>query len=290
LCADGSYKHVLSRAYIIYQNGKAVRVIGAMQDITEVIQYRTGLERMVQERTAELNDALKKEKQLVVMKNQFVSIASHEFRTPLSTISLATGFIRRYRNKLTTAAINKKLQNIEKQVDNMTYLLDDVLTIGKADAGKLELHLTSLKFDIIKTIAQEILESKGVKHKLQFSKHCQTKSFISDEKFTRNIITNLITNAIKFSPGEKVVRLDVTSDNKNLVIKVNDSGIGIPPEDVGNLYTSFYRGSNVTDIEGTGLGLSIVKKSIDLLKGSISVRSRVGKGTEFKVTLPLAYA
>jgi PAS domain S-box-containing protein len=290
LCADGSYKHVLSRAYIIYQNGKAVRVIGAMQDITEVIQYRTGLERMVQERTAELNDALKKEKQLVVMKNQFVSIASHEFRTPLSTISLATGFIRKYRNKLTTSAINKKLQNIEKQVDNMTYLLDDVLTIGKADAGKLELHLTSLKFDVIKVIAQEILESKGVKHKLHFSKHCLTKSFISDEKFTRNIITNLITNAIKFSPGEKVVHLDVTSDSKNLFIKVNDSGIGIPPEDVCNLYTSFYRGSNVTDIEGTGLGLSIVKKSIDLLKGSISVRSRVGKGTEFKVTLPLAYA
>jgi PAS domain S-box-containing protein len=290
LCADRTYKYVLNRAYIIYNNEQPVRVIGAMQDITEVIQYRQGLEKMVEERTMELNDALKAEKELVLLKNQFVSIASHEFRTPLSTISLAAGFIKKYKTKLSPTAINKKLKNIEKQVSNMTCMLDDVLTIGKAEGGKLQTQLTTLKFDLIKQIAEEVLDTKGVKHKLKFSKHCLTEFFISDEKFVRNIMTNLITNAVKFSPMAKTVNLSVTSDEKNVFIKISDAGIGIPPDDMKNLYTSFHRGNNVSDIEGTGLGLSIVKKSVDLLMGTIEVKSQIGKGTEFKITLPISYA
>lgn len=287
LSADRTYKHVLHRAYIIYQENVPVRVIGAMQDITEVAEYRQGLERMVEKRTQELNQALNKEKELVEMKSRFVSIASHEFRTPLSTISLASGFIRRYKDKVDAAEIDTKLNDIEKQVHNMMYLLDDVLTVGRTESGKLQVTLAELKFDLLEKLANEAMDSTGGKHKLIFSNSCRLTSMISDEKFLRNIVTNLISNAVKFSPDANEVMMRVTCDHKDLFITVKDYGIGIPPEDIKNLFASFSRGSNVSGISGTGLGLSITKKAVELLKGTIDVASSLGNGTEFTVTLPL---
>jgi PAS domain S-box-containing protein len=190
-CADESYKHVLDRAYVIYHKNKPIRMIGIMQDITEVVEYREGLERMVEERTQKLNEALLKEKELVQMKSKFVSIASHEFRTPLSTIALATGFIKKYQHKIKPADLNKKLGSIEKQVDNMTYLLDDVLTIGKADAGKIEVTLRKVKISFLKKLADEVIASAGTQHKLNYKLNCKITSITTSEKLIRNIIINL---------------------------------------------------------------------------------------------------
>ncbi len=272
---------------------KNKNIIGALcvgQDLTEVIQYRQGLEKLVEDRTLELNEALKKEKELVEMKSKFVSIASHEFRTPLSTISLATGFVRKHKKKLTQEEIDKKLDNIEKQVNQMVYLLDDVLLVGKAEAGKIIVNLDTIDINTFEKLAAEVIESKKTKHHLQFMNFSSVNEIRSDEKLLRNIIINLITNAVKFSPNAKEVIMQLDSDHNNLTIQIRDHGIGIPESDLKELFTSFSRGSNVGTIEGTGLGLSIVKKAVDLLNGTIELKSKVGKGSEFKVTLPLTYA
>jgi PAS domain S-box-containing protein len=256
------------------------------QNITELIEYRQNLEAKVQERTHELHVALKKEKELVEMKSKFVSIASHEFRTPLSTIALATGFIQKYHQKMKPEDMNVKLKNIEKQVNHMAYLLDDVLLIGKAEAGRIKIKLGEMEIKTLEMLAREVMTTTAKKNKLHVSIEGMQQTIITDEKLMRNIIINLITNAVKFSPGKTPIEMRIKSDTKTLTISVKDSGIGIPKPDLNNLFSSFYRGSNVGTIEGTGLGLSIVKKACDLLDGEIKVHSRINKGTEFIVSLP----
>jgi PAS domain S-box-containing protein len=273
--------------------GRVVTIMSMVQDITERKNLENmqleKLEKLVDERTRDLNEALNKEKELVEMRNKFVSIASHEFRTPLSSISLASGFIRKYAGRIQPHELDKKLESIEKQVQIMTHLLDDVLTVGKADAGKLQVTLAEFRFDLLEELVREVMKATGASHALRYSLSCNRPSMMTDEKFLRNIVTNLITNAVKFSPDAVEVIMNVACDNESVVISVKDFGIGIPPEYMKDLFTSFSRGSNVGTIEGTGLGLSIVKKAVDLLKGSIVVKSVVGRGTEIEVTLPLAH-
>lgn len=257
------------------------------QDITELFRYRRGLERMVEERTRDLNEALQKEKVLVDLKSKFVSIASHEFRTPLSTISLAAGILQKHREKISTNEYNAKVETIEKQVRHMTYLLDDILTIGKAEAGKILTNYTSISIEHFFTQTAHEVEQSAVTHKIKVSLKCAVKEFMADEKLLRNILINLLTNAIKFSHHNKVVYLTVSDSPDFLRLEVEDKGIGIGADDMGNIFTAFHRGSNVGTIQGTGLGLSIVKKAVDLLRGEIKVNSRIGKGTTFIVDLPL---
>ena len=257
------------------------------QNITELIEYRVNLEAKVQERTRELNEALRKEKELVEMKSRFVSIASHEFRTPLSTIALATGFLRKHREKLSPDDVIKKLATIEKQVDHMTYLLDDILMIGKSEAGKIKTKYTPVDIEtFFHQTAREVEESMRT-HQVQTFIQCSVKSFMADEKLLRNILINLITNAIKFSPDQKSVMLRVTNSPDFLKLEVKDKGIGITPEDQQNIFSAFHRGANVGTIQGTGLGLSIVKKAVELLAGHIHLSSQAGEGTSFTITLPL---
>jgi PAS domain S-box-containing protein len=288
LCADGTFKNVLDRAYIIYREGRSVRMIGAMQDITELARYREDLEEMVRERTHKLNQALEKEKELVGLKSRFISIASHEFRTPLSTISLATGFLQKYATRMTADQVTQKLEEVAKQVKQMTFLLDDVLLVGKAEAGKIKINLDTLTMTALKQIADEAVESIGT-HTLVYSKKCNQNEITTDEKLIRNIVSNLLTNAVKFSPDKEKVYMEVSCDRQHMKITVRDEGIGIPSEETEELFIAFSRGSNVGSIEGTGLGLSIVKKAVDLLDGSLHVKSELGKGTEFKVVLPLQH-
>jgi PAS domain S-box-containing protein len=260
------------------------------QDVTELIEYRQNLEKMVQDRTRELNDALQKEKELVDMKSKFVSIASHEFRTPLTTISLASGFLKKYKQKLTGEEMDNKLANIEKQVGHMTHLLDDVLMIGKAEAGKISVRMVEVNIlDFFTRICTEVEQTTGRTHRARIVSQLDIPTVVSDEKLMRNIVINLLTNAIKFSPGHNDVDLVLTSDADKLCVKVRDYGIGIPSQDMKHLFEPFHRGANVNAIQGTGLGLSIIKKAVDLLQGSITVKSEVGKGTELTVTLPMVH-
>ncbi|MBX7125934.1 MAG: PAS domain S-box protein [Cyclobacteriaceae bacterium] len=271
-------------------DGKKKGIMLVAQNITELNAYRQGLEKIVEERTHDLNEAMKKEKELVEMKSKFVSIASHEFRTPLSTISLNSGFIRKYKHKLTDEDLDRKIDIIEKQVRHMTYLLDDVLLIGKSEAGKIKVNLTTIELrTFMQNLADEVQQMASDSHTVNVRWNCQFNSYTSDEKLLRNIVLNLLSNAVKFSPEADRVDLSISNTSRHVIIKVRDFGIGIPAEDVGKLFQPFTRGGNVTSIQGTGLGLSIVKKAVELLGGQVELTSNIGDGTEFTIILPGSY-
>jgi PAS domain S-box-containing protein len=263
-------------------------IIIVAQNITELIDYRKGLEKMVQDRTRELNDALQKEKELADLKTKFVSMASHEFRTPLSTISLATGFIRRYKAKITPEDVDKKLDDIVRQVEHMNYLLEDVLTVGKAESGKVQVNVAPIEMPaFFEKIASEVYESTGRTHHIHMALGCDQKTIASDPRMMRIILVNLLTNAIKFSPGKNIVWVTISCATNTLQLKVKDEGLGIPDEDREKLFHSFHRASNAGAIQGTGLGLSIVRKTVDLLDGVIQVESKLNEGTTFTISIPI---
>jgi PAS domain S-box-containing protein len=263
-------------------------IIIVAQNITELIDYRKGLEKMVQDRTRELNDALQKEKELADLKTKFVSMASHEFRTPLSTISLATGFIRRYKAKITPEDIDKKLDDIVRQVEHMNYLLEDVLTVGKAESGKVQVNVAPIEVPaFFEKIVNEVYETTGKTHRIRITMGCEQKTISSDPRMIRIILVNLLTNAIKFSPGKNIVWVTVSCATNTLQLKVKDEGLGIPEQDREKLFHSFHRASNAGAIQGTGLGLSIVRKTVDLLEGVIQVESKLNEGTTFTISIPI---
>lgn len=269
-------------------------VVGLMfvgEDITELLEYRDSLEQKVQERTAELMEALSKEKELVNLKSRFVSIASHEFRTPLSSILFSAGYLEKYYHKASIAEIEKKIDAIKKNVQHMTILLDDILTIGKNESGKIQVNLSIVEFEeFLKSVIEDVRTASNNSHVVRLNGTVRGLRFKSDEKLLRNIYINLLGNAIKYSPGAGRIELYVSYDNDKLETRVRDYGIGIAPEELDSVFDAFQRASNTENIRGTGLGLSIVKKAVELLEGTISVKSELNKGSEFTVAIPVLSA
>lgn len=278
---------MLSSSIRTSSSGSIIGVLLVGQDVTELSEYRASLEKRVEERTHELKRALQKEKEVVEMKSRFVSIASHEFRTPLSSIQYAANFIKKNNLKLPPEEIRDKLNNIEKQIQHMTYLLDDILAYGKNEAGKIQLKLSTIDLrDFISKITEEVGHNTKNTHaiRLEFGKFPET--IYTDEKLLRSILINLLNNAIKFSPESDHIVFGIHEDQEQLTFIVHDQGIGIPEEESEKIFEPFLRGKGATAIKGTGLGLSIVKKAVELLKGSIELESNPGTGTTFKVTIP----
>jgi PAS domain S-box-containing protein len=270
-------------------NGKIIGVIGVGQDITELVSYRNELEQKVNERTLKLNKALHKEKELNELKSKFVSTASHEFRTPLSAINFAAGSIKKYWTKMEPIMIEKKLDKIEDQVVHMTKLLDDILIVGQADAGKFKNNPRNINFrNFIHEIIEEVYNSHNKSHEILLvdKEGLTTSNIFIDEKLGRNIFINLISNAIKFSPHAKKVHVELSSKKNHIVISIIDYGIGINKSELKNIFQPFARGHNVDLIPGTGLGLSIAKEAIDVIGGKIIVNSTIGNGTSFIVQIP----
>ncbi len=266
-----------------------IGVIIVAQNISELTEYRYNLEMKVRERTKALNEALNKERELVEMKSRFVSIASHEFRTPLATIAAATGLVRKHQSKLSAQEIQDKLLTVEKQVNHMSHMLDDVLLLDKANAGKMKVLKNEIDLhDFVKNLSQEVVVSRGNTHRVVVLENLILRTVMSDEKILRSILINLLTNAIKFSPRGGDVNVSIESAAGYFSIAVKDFGIGIPESDLKNLFEPFFRGENANTIQGTGLGLSIIKKSVDLLSGIIAVHSMIHEGTEFTITIPIS--
>lgn len=259
------------------------------QDITDVVAYQNSLEQKVEERTHELYQALRKERDLVEMKNRFVSVASHEFRTPLSSIKTATRYVKHHLPKQADPAIQSRLEDIEKKITFMTALLDDVLTMDKNEAGKIQLKTQSIPLiTFLQTLAEEVQLTTKNSHTIICDLKTLPPAWTTDEKLLRNIFINLLTNAIKYSPGKSAVSFSGwTNETLGITISVKDHGLGIAAEDLTLIFEPFLRSSSVNHIEGTGLGLSIVKRAVDLLKGNIEVKSTLGAGSEFQVHLPL---
>lgn len=249
---------------------------------------RQKLEKQVEERTRELNKALEKEKELVDLKSKFVSIASHEFRTPLASISFAAESIRNYFHQLSSKEIQQKLIKIEEQVSHMTNLLEDILTIGKSDAGQIKVKRVSLDLkEFIQSIIEEVQMPGKVKRTIYFNFNRVNAMANVDEKLLRNVTINLLTNALKFSSENDPVTITITDHKDGFLMEVKDEGLGIDAGELQSVFEPFQRGSNVSNVQGTGLGLSILKKAVDLMNGSIEVESELNKGSLFKVYIPV---
>jgi len=245
------------------------------------------LEKKVQERTHKLIEALKKEKELGDLKSQFVSMASHEFRTPLAAISFAAGFIKKYWERIDDEGRIKKLNKIETQVKHMTSLLDDVLAFGRTEARKIPFNPRKINItEFLILLIEEVQNIDKKTHDIRFTYDRKNTYIMIDEKVARNIFTNLLVNAVKFSPDSQNVDVYLETKEHYVIINITDYGIGIRKEELEHVFTPFHRGKNVKTIQGTGLGLAIVKESIDLLTGEIEVKSKVGVGTTFIVKLP----
>jgi PAS domain S-box-containing protein len=269
--------------------GHVKGVLAVGQDITELVGYRNGLEKKVIERTLKLNQALENQKELNKLKSKFVSTASHEFRTPLSAINFAAGSIKKYWDKMDPIVIRKKLSKIESQILHMTRLLDDILIIGEVEANKIKNSPKEVHFgNFIEDIIEEVSVSREKSHKIELIDPQKLKdtNILIDEKLGRNIFTNLISNALKYSPKGKKVIIEISTEKRYILISITDFGIGISPEELKTIFTPFSRGKNVDLIQGTGLGLSIAKESVDLMKGEIIVKSTIGKGASFIVKIP----
>lgn len=274
----------------------------AISDIDEVMAIvRDITERKQAE--ADIRRTLEQEKKLNDLKSRFVTMASHEFRTPLTSILSSAELLEHYSHKWTPEKQLKYLSRIQTSVKHMTELLNDVLLLGKADAGQLKLVPVNINlYQFCQELVEEIAMSCQT-HQIIFntkncfdnSEDCEQNSTDAsndcervclDEKMLRHIVNNLLSNAIKYSPDSDRVIFDLSCQSQQAVFKIQDFGIGVPPSELDRLFDSFHRAENVGSIPGTGLGLPIVKRSVDMLGGTIEVDSQVNVGTTFTVTLP----
>ncbi|MDP4261485.1 MAG: PAS domain-containing sensor histidine kinase [Bacteroidota bacterium] len=234
----------------------------------------------------ELSEALDKERELNEIKSRFVSMASHEFRTPLSTILSSASLISKYPTTGENEKREKHIRRIKDSVNYLNELLEDFLSLGKLEEGKVSITISTFSIkDFLADIVDEMkdLLKKGQEIKLEWE---GGEDFITDKRMLKNILLNLLSNATKFSGEDKNIWISVINKDHSLLVTVRDEGIGIPEGDLPYLFDTFFRGKNVSNIQGTGLGLPIIKRYLDLLKGEISVESRFNQGTTFSITLP----
>ncbi len=266
--------------------GEILYALGMVEDITERKQAE-----------AEMLKALEKERELGELRSGFVSLVSHEFRTPLTTIQSSAELVQRYSQKLSDERKLNHLIRIQGAVKRMTQLLEDVLTIGRAEAGKLEfqpapMDLAAFCHKVVENM-QELADEEHIsshhQHRLTLVTQGDCSNVQMDAKLLEHIVSNLLSNGLKYSPEGGTVQFDLICDGESAVFHIRDCGIGIPQKDLEQLFESFRRASNVGTIPGTGLGLAIVKKCVELHGGTITVDSVVGTGTTFTVTLPLHY-
>lgn len=250
------------------------------------IILREALQRLEQSQQ-ELSEALDKERELNEIKGRFVSMASHEFRTPLSTVLSSAALLGRYTTTEEQEKRSRHIKKIKASVKHLNDLLEDFLSLGKLDEGKINvsLHL----FHLSELLQETIDEMKGLLKKDQHIAyhHAGEEVISSDKKIVKNILINLISNAIKFSDEGKTITIRCKVTPQQATISVIDEGIGIAREDREHLFTSFFRGKNAMNIQGTGLGLHIVKKYIDLLEGRIYLESELQKGTNITLMIPV---
>lgn len=266
---------------------------GATDYITKPIHWavlRQRVQRLIQASRAEkeIRKALEKEKELNELKSSFVSMTSHEFRVPLNTILSSAELVEHFGYKFTPEKTKQHLQRIQTAVKKLTHLLNEVLAISKAEAGKIEFAPEPLDLmALCHSLLLEMQLSAGDRYDIAFVSKGNCQNACMDAQLLGSILTNLLSNAIKYSPEGGKIYCELTCGQGEATFRIQDSGIGIPAGDRVKLFSTFHRASNVGNISGTGLGLAIVKNCVNLHGGSIAVESEVGLGTTFIVTLPL---
>lgn len=263
--------------------GNLVNYIVVMTDITEIKKVENAL-RLSEK---QLRNSLAQERELNQIKSRFVSMTSHEFRTPIAIISAAAESLQAFYERMNEEQRKSRFDRIQDQVQHMTHMLDDILLINRIEEGKLALNLEIFQLNgFITSIVDEFRSAKTTQN-LDVHLRPEDITIIADRTLIRQIVSNLVSNAIKYSPADSTVTMTMQRDGEHAVITVRDQGIGIPLADQEHLFEAFHRADNVGKIKGTGLGLSIAKRAIDMHKGEILFSSEEGKGTEFIVRLPL---
>ncbi len=275
----GGWVWSLSRGRVVERDadGRAQRMTGVNVDIDD----RKRAE-------GELLAAVQREKELSEMKSKFVSTASHEFRTPLATMLSSAELLEHYSESLSPAERGNLLQTIQGSAKRMSEMIDDVLTLGRAESGVLKLNLgpTNLR-ELCSRVVSEFRIAQGKQHIITLDDRFDRPDATLDERLLRHILNNLLSNAVKYSPPGSEVTFSLSRRDEHAAIEIQDRGIGIPVEDQPRMFESFHRASNVENRPGTGLGLAIVKKAVELHGGEISLTSAVGSGTRFTVMIPL---
>lgn len=288
-----------------YSNAEGNFTIAFIIDITQrkeaeekLKNYSSELEKQVENRTLilkeaiselektkeDLNEAFKKEKELSELKSRFVSMASHEFRTPLATILSSLSLVTKYGEQNEKEKQGKHISKIKSSINNLTDILNDFLSVSKLEEGRI--NNSPEKFNLQKFILETISEMKLLARQEINYRHSGNKEAVLDKKLLKNILFNLISNAIKFSEEEVPIEIFSEIEKSFVKISIKDKGIGITKEDQKHLFERFFRGHNATHIQGTGLGLHIVTNYIELMNGSIDFKSEEGKGTEFTIIFP----
>lgn len=260
-------------------------------DLEAKVEERTiilkeALQRL-EESQQELSEALDKERELNEIKGRFVSMASHEFRTPLSTVLSSASLLSKYTSTEDQDKRNRHIEKIKGSVKHLNDLLEDFLSLGKLDEGKVGASFNSMNLhDVVQDTVDEM---KGLAKKDQHIeyRHLGEEVIESDKKLLKNVLINLIGNAIKFSDEGGAIHVHSTVANGAATVSVKDEGLGISEEDQQHLFSSFFRGRNAINIQGTGLGLHIVKRYLDLLGGDVFLKSELGKGTTITFTIPV---
>ncbi len=258
--------------------------------LLELSHTNEGLQQEMEQRKkveSQIRGMLEREKELGELKSRFVSMASHEFRTPLGGILSSASLISKYTTTEDQPKREKHVLTIKKMVKNLTNILNDFLSLDKLEQGKVS--SAPVQFDLNKLISElseDMLETSDKNLKINWPEQTEI-SIIQDKEMIRNVLINLISNAIKYSPQDSTVNIRSRVIGSSVEIEIEDQGMGIPEADQKHLFERFFRAKNVTNLQGTGLGLNIVKRYLDIMGGSISFKSVENKGTTFIVVLPL---
>lgn len=319
---DGSqFPVAVSLSYTLIND--EVLVMAFVSDITErknaeaalkrseeqLLVYASELEKKVQSRTEDLNStitaleqevlvrkkaedearkALDKERELNELKSRFVSIASHEFRTPLSTVMSSASLVGQYTDRKEAEKVHKHVARIKSSVNHLTSILNDFLSLGKLEEGKVDVKKEPIHTsDFLKEVKEEITHTLKSGQILNVDFDPSVVYLNSDARILRNILFNLLSNASKYSEENKTINIECFPNKKTIGFTIKDEGIGIPQEDQKHMFDRFFRASNAGNVQGTGLGLNIVRRYVELLDGTISFSSEFGKGSIFTVLIPI---
>jgi PAS domain S-box-containing protein len=264
------------------------KLLDINRQLEKEVLVRKKAEDALRENEAEIIKALEKEKELNQLKSRFVSMASHEFRTPLSTILSSADLIEAYTKAEQNAKRLKHTTRIKSSVSNLTGILNDFLSLSKLEEGIISVEKTEFEINAFcESVLEELQGALKPNQKILHNTMEEKYTVKLDKKLLRNILFNLFSNASKYSADGKSIHCSTVVEDQHLKIMVRDEGIGIPKEDQVHLFSRFFRAHNVENIQGTGLGLNIVKRYVDLLNGEISFESEEGKGTTFFIEIPI---
>ncbi len=294
---SGDYRYVETIISNLLEHDSFNAMVLSFRDVTayknslkELEVYKTQLENLVQQRTQELRKSIDKEKEVIEQQKRFISMVSHEFRTPLTIIDGNAQIIVNRGDKLTREMLQGRSMAIRKAVDRLVGLIERVLSDRVMEKG--DLQLTLVPCDLSAMVRDVCIEKLGIapQAKIQLDVERGIPMLLLDDKLIHQSVTNLISNAFKYSDEDPEIRVRVYTEDDNVVVSVKDKGIGIPENEIGKIFNKYYRASTAAGIPGTGLGLNLVKEIAGLHGGDAFIESEVGMGTTITIKIPMKVA